>query len=888
MRIAQTAALLLILALPLMAAGAESCNDALREAQKSYDLGLFEDVPGQLAPCLSGRVSRSVAIDVQSLLARAYLENEEIDKARAAVSAVLRLDSTFEPGPSPRFAALVEDVRREEQTVQVASVSKTNESLREAPATVTVITGEEIQRRGYLDLEQLLHDLPGFDISRVNGQFYSVIYQRGYNAYENDRNLLLVDGVEQNDIAFGTAYLARQYPLSNIDRIEIIYGPAATMYGANAYTGVISIITKAPETVVGEKKSFGLTGHVTGGGYGSGYADMTAAGRDGTGTIAWSVAANYQESKERDLSDQRQWDYTFRRFDYKNKPSLRLPGSPLERSVFCSAPSPYFHCDESGISLTDEGVAYVRGLDSAVTRGQGYLFYDHAKNWSIYGKLRIANLTLGLQTWRSQEGIDSQYFSGGKNSWTPKETALYLKYSLPLSSVKLNVFTRYQQTGLEKNSTEIDFLHGYATGLLTLWSLVPPCKSFLDPIPTSCAPATPWVEKATQGNTSSQIRSEINAVWEPARGMSALAGIDLTKSNVQGGYDETAVGPGQLSTLPYKPELREHTDYAAYGQGSWKPRPSLKIVLAGRLTHDQLNNKPGERGFGTLFTPRAAVVYAPRGKPFVLKAIYSEAFKDPSDFQKHGVEYTFSQAYPSNGLKPEKVKNIEVNAGWESAERFSVEGSVYQARYSNVVGYGFARRPDGSLITECFFGCEQWQNRDEVRIRGLQLTASYKTRRATIWGNYTHTDAAQVNPLDFIGNPLVDASGQRVRKLPSHGIAPNRANLGVSTTLGRLEGGVRVNYVDRRPQGAGTTLLRTFTNDVFNEPLVPVNGRTTADVVFSYHALANATAQLSVLNVLDRQYFDPASSNATQPSVLQAGRTIYLRLIYKLPTSESR
>src|SRR5215207_6476007 len=146
------------------------CDDALRQAQKSYDLGLFEDVPGLLAPCLAARPSRATAVQVHSLLARAYLAADDPKKARQEVSAILRLDSSFEPGSTPLFAELVAQVRREEQTVQVASVSKSKESLREAPATVSLLTAEEIERRGYNDLEEMLHDLPGFDISRSRGR----------------------------------------------------------------------------------------------------------------------------------------------------------------------------------------------------------------------------------------------------------------------------------------------------------------------------------------------------------------------------------------------------------------------------------------------------------------------------------------------------------------------------------------------------------------------------------------------------------------------------------------------------------------------------------------------------------------------------------------------
>ncbi|HEV7487375.1 MAG TPA: hypothetical protein VGQ65_17020, partial [Thermoanaerobaculia bacterium] len=154
----------LLLAWAHAASAQTACEDALHDAEKAYELGLFEDVPTKLAPCLGTPTSRAVATHVHSLLARAYLNNDEPEKAHKEISTLLRLQSNYEAeaGSSGRFLALVAQVRREEQTTQVVSVSKTSESLREAPATVVVITADEIQRRGYIDFEQILHDLPGF------------------------------------------------------------------------------------------------------------------------------------------------------------------------------------------------------------------------------------------------------------------------------------------------------------------------------------------------------------------------------------------------------------------------------------------------------------------------------------------------------------------------------------------------------------------------------------------------------------------------------------------------------------------------------------------------------------------------------------------------------
>ena len=177
----------------------------------------------------------------------------------------------------------------------------------EAPATVIVVTAEQIRRRGYLDLEAVIHDLPGFDISRSNGYSYSNLYQRGFRSDTTNRTLFLVDGVEQNDLHSNTAHISRQFPLSNIDRVEVVYGPASTMYGANAFLGVINVITKDPDDVIAEGKSIGVDAQVGGGAWSTGFLDATVAGRYRGATL--SLTGRVYKSDEWDLSQYSNWNY---------------------------------------------------------------------------------------------------------------------------------------------------------------------------------------------------------------------------------------------------------------------------------------------------------------------------------------------------------------------------------------------------------------------------------------------------------------------------------------------------------------------------------------------------------------------------------------------------
>jgi outer membrane receptor protein involved in Fe transport len=872
----------LLLAWAHRASAQTPCEDALRDAEKSYELGLFEDVPGKLSPCLGKPTSRSVAIQVHSLLARAYLNNEEPEQARKEISTLLRLQSNYEAeaGSSARFLALLAQVRREEQTTQVASVSKTNENLREAPATVVVVTADEIQHRGYLDIEDLLHDLPGFDISRVNGDIYSFINLRGYRTSDNDRLLFIVDGVEQNELASNTLYLSRQYALSNVARVEVVYGPASTIYGANAYTGVVSIITKEPEAILGKDKSFTLSGQVTAGGYGNTSVETTLAGRDGAGTVAWSITGNFQTSRARNLSGYPDWDYSYRNVNYRALMNLTGPqADDFMAKGLCVKPSSYFRCDAANhsVELTLEGETLVRGLDAALIRDNHLGFDDRAQNTSLYGKVRISNLTLGLEIWQSQEGVGSTVLAkrdAGNTFWSPRETAFYVKYTLPLNRVKLNFFSRYLQTSHQRSDTEFAYLHNYAVGNLSMWSLVSPCVAPGDPEPISCAPGTPWVERAVFGSLSSQLRNELTLVYQPSDKMSGVSGVEFTKSSIQTTLDVHEIAPIDLGNET-SPAQIEHTDVAVYAQATLKPRPSFRYVLAGRLSYNTIDNKPGAYGFGTLFTPRAAVIYSPLGSAVVLKAIYSEAFKDPPDIQKFGTLRRYNEV-PSAGLRPEKVKNVELSAGWQPTGTLSAEASLFRAHYTNVVSYGTL---PGCTSAD---GCLQYQNRDDDQIRGLQVTARYRRADTEIWGSYTHTEAYQVHPQADTGGPLLDGQGHVVERIWQADIAANRMNVNVGTDWWyRFRSDLRLRYVGPRRTGEGTTQA--------DSPFRRMDSYASADLALSWsHLFAGTRLQLIVNNVFNKQYFDPTPYPVNGPArIPQAGRTVYLRLVYSVPANSS-
>ncbi len=132
--------------------------------------------------------------------------------------------------------------------VKITTASNKAEKLNKAPATIIVITAEEIQSRGYFELYDVLNDLPGFDLSRAFGDDNYYSYTRGYRKTTSDQMLLMIDGIIMNHLFNNNMNAYAQFPLQNIKQIEIVYGPASAIYGPNAFSGVINLITKKDGT----------------------------------------------------------------------------------------------------------------------------------------------------------------------------------------------------------------------------------------------------------------------------------------------------------------------------------------------------------------------------------------------------------------------------------------------------------------------------------------------------------------------------------------------------------------------------------------------------------------------------------------------------------------
>jgi len=141
-------------------------------------------------------------------------------------------------------ASLAGESLQDLMSIQVTTVSKTEQKLSQTAAAVFVITQEDIARSGATDIPDLLRMVPGMDVAQINANTWAIT-ARGFNARFGNELQVLVDGRSVYTDSFGGVFWDQlDLPLEDIEKIEVIRGPGGSIWGGNAVNGVINIITK--------------------------------------------------------------------------------------------------------------------------------------------------------------------------------------------------------------------------------------------------------------------------------------------------------------------------------------------------------------------------------------------------------------------------------------------------------------------------------------------------------------------------------------------------------------------------------------------------------------------------------------------------------------------
>ena len=404
------------------------CNNPINYARDLYSIGDFRTLKLVLKNCILNQKKSSNFIRNQAreLFALAAIAQDSISGAENIITEIILADSSYEPALGNSnyvFNKIYIKSYKNNVGTKISSVSKRPEDIRTAPANVELITSEQIVSRGYGDIIDLLSDIPGFEISKTYSVIYSHIYQLGFEQNNTERTLLMIDGVEENDVWLNWAYLSRQYPISNIKAVEVVYGPTGTMYGPRAFVGAINIITFPPGERAGDffkqrqRRNSDVYANINvgGGSFNTKDLDITIGNDMAKSKIKYQVTARFFQSDEHNEFPDTFYNYdsndlTGFRYNHINS-TVEQVESATGKTIdqLTTSYGQYFTRTDDVLTLSDAGVirakeadvdAYIRTVNGVPMQSS-----NHTNNYFVGGKLAFGNFLLGYRTWKKIEGF---------------------------------------------------------------------------------------------------------------------------------------------------------------------------------------------------------------------------------------------------------------------------------------------------------------------------------------------------------------------------------------------------------------------------------------------------------------------------------------------------
>lgn len=314
------------------------------------------------------------------------------------------------------------------QKALTATGSASSESIEDAPATIYVVTSEDIEYAGYMGLNELLLDIPEIEIQeRFTPEDYNTISSRGIQG--NEKLLILVDGVRYNSMTSTKMAILENFNIRHVDRVEVVIGPASALYGADAYMGVVNIITKKGS----DARGFNLTGS-----YGL-YNTTSNAFQFGIGNdkLSFSMSGGAYYTEGANLNDDYYDDFRWYNQNYLNNGQILI--SPFDQTG-SSQQLPLKPFDLSRFSYFVDAKFKYKKLTIGV-------FYNHEQhNSSVGAQAQYSPYWKESRFGTSLSGININQFYQPKNSnkWSLNSLLSANFMVLPINSKFVNTFSNYE------------------------------------------------------------------------------------------------------------------------------------------------------------------------------------------------------------------------------------------------------------------------------------------------------------------------------------------------------------------------------------------------------------------------------------------------------------
>ncbi len=745
----------------------------------------------------------------------------------------------------------------------VVSAAGYEQKITDAPASVTVVSQEELQKKPYAGLADALRDIEGIDVGATQDKTGNIsITMRGLEA---KYTLVLIDGRRQSDVGnigpnnFGNNQFMYMPSLDAIERIEVVRGPMSTLYGADAMGGVINIITKKVKDNWGGSITHGRT---------------------------------FQENSQ---------------FGDNNKTELFASGPLLEGLVGLGVRGSYFHRDESAPGYVVSGLRNNDGSAFIDEGGFGDRKSTEADNWNAGATLTLTphadhdfqfEYDVAKQKYDNTEGqsgtldsVESLWRSSNGTNQIVQPRVGYAEYQ----RFEREQFVLAHTGRWSIGTTETSLTRSSSENLGRSLPLTVQERQRLQTI---------WDDaRADQGRTGSQkpvlndaLRAQLAAEFLPrqARTLEIDNTIFDTKLTTNIGNHNLVIG-GQyfhaemedgvfgMDGAGYSPSTQDHKQWALFAEDSWDVLDDLTLTFGARYDDHNI--------FGDQLSPRAYLTWRTTDH-WTLKGGVSTGYKTPEPNQLFEGIVGFggqgvSPLVGSPDLQPETSLNYEVAAYFDNLQNFSANATLFLNQFKDKIETADAvpNCYNASGVKYLSSGCvdigpgwaelgynsfSQSTNIDKAEAYGAELAANWRiTEQVSLKGNYTYTDSEIKSGIN---------KGQQLTSVPRH-----MAN----ATLGwqpyrNLDLSLISEYRDERYRGVGTATAPTPEY---------YDGYTLFHVGATLRASQSLTLNARVNNLLDEDLStrsclpvanDSASwSCSSDYNVAEAGRSYWLSANYR-------
>jgi outer membrane receptor protein involved in Fe transport len=494
--------------------------------------------------------------------------------------------------------------------VKITTASKTSQSLELASAVVTVITKEQIRLRGYQSLLDLMYDLP--DV-KVDDKAYSGIRNsftvRGTQGSE--KFIIMLDGINISSPSGEAMPIMQNYPVNLAEQVEILYGTASALYGANAVSGIINIISRKAS-----RKNLIMDVSTTGGN--NGYTNTTLF-----------IAKKLSSNADLFISGQYYYD---RQPDYSK-----------------------LYKDDSLLNISSYTTGTFNTIYGPVTprtpvRPQ---YEAPMEAYNLYAALHAGKFTFSF--FKNYSRIPTAFENNTNNTIYNKEVYMGQGTTVVNASYKETFNNVTSTTTLTSSEYDLSPKSNYRN----LYTAMEPAYKY-----SRCSMVK--VEEQLDYKPTEKLNITAGAGFENYNSIPQSADLKApvnTDDYIHGSYLGTDAYY-RPDGLPAQFYFIRYQNIGTYFQTQYSPGKKINITIGARY---DVNSR-----YGSAFNPRAGIVYKPSEKT-IIKLLYGSAFLAPTpsdsystygsfDTPDSGKTYhSYFMHLPNPGLKPIKSNNVELN-----------------------------------------------------------------------------------------------------------------------------------------------------------------------------------------------------------------------------------